>query len=143
VQFTDIVDVMKDTGFIGLRLTQFPQISKTYDITVAQMQTEAAKRGCQIVTISFNGPTHDPAWRAEVITNAKAAMNFLKDFGANHLVVFFSESQRRHERRQFQGDVRVLQRNRAHSARDGFLRRAAQSHGRSCKIRMKWTAAWR
>jgi len=88
VPFTDILDVMKDTGFIGIRLTQFPQILKTYDITAAQMQKEAAKRGCQIVTISFNGPTHDPAKRAEVVASAKVAMNFLKDFGANHLVVF-------------------------------------------------------
>ena len=88
VPFTDILDVMKDTGFIGIRLTQFPQILKTYDITAAQMQKEASKRGCRIITISFNGPAHDPARRAEVIGNAKTAMNFLKDFGANHLVVF-------------------------------------------------------
>src|ERR1700688_1349076 len=65
VPFTDILDVMKDTGFIGLRLTQFPQILQTYNITAAQMQTEASKRGCRIVTISFNGPTQDPARRSE------------------------------------------------------------------------------
>lgn len=88
VPFTDILDVMKDTGFIGIRLTQFPQILKTYDITAAQMHTEASKRGCQIVTISFNGPAQDPARRSEVIASAKTAMNFLKDFGANRLVVF-------------------------------------------------------
>src|SRR5499427_6752726 len=88
VPFTDILDVMRDTGFIGIRLTQFPQILKTYDITAAQMQKEASKRGCQIITISFNGPTHDPARRSEVIASAKTAMNFLKEFNANHLVVF-------------------------------------------------------
>jgi len=88
VPFTDILDVMKDTGFIGIRLTQFPQILKTYDITSAQMQKEASKRGCQIITISFNGPAHDPARRGEVVASAKTAMTFLKDFGANHLVVF-------------------------------------------------------
>jgi inosose dehydratase len=88
VPFTDILDVMKDTGFIGLRLTQFPQILKTYNITAAQMEKEASRRGCRIVTISFNSPAHDPARRSEVIASAKAAMNFLKDFGANHLVVF-------------------------------------------------------
>src|SRR5579863_206165 len=88
VPFTDILDVMKDTGFIGLRVTQFPQILKTYDITSAQMQKEAEKRGCHIVTISFNGATHDPARRAEVIANARTAMTFLKEFGASHLVVF-------------------------------------------------------
>jgi len=88
VPFTDILDVMKDTGFIGLRVTQFPQILNTYGITAAQMQQEASKRGCSIVTISFNGPTHDPARRSEVIANARTAMNFLKEFGARHLVVF-------------------------------------------------------
>lgn len=88
VPFTDILDVMKDTGFIGLRLTQFPQILNTYHITASQMQQEASKRGCSIVTISFNGPTHDPARRSEVMANAKTAMTFLKDFGAHHLVVF-------------------------------------------------------
>src|SRR5215813_4520439 len=88
VPFTEVLDVMKDTGFIGLRLTQFPQILKTYDITAVDMQREASKRGCQIVTISFNGATHDPARRGEVVADAKTAMNFLKEFGAKHLVVF-------------------------------------------------------
>ncbi len=31
--FTDILDVMRDTGFIGLRLTQYPQILERYDTT--------------------------------------------------------------------------------------------------------------
>jgi sugar phosphate isomerase/epimerase len=88
VPFTDILDVMKDTGFIGLRVTQFPQILKTYDITAAQMQKEAEKRGCSIVTISFNGATHDPVRRADVVASARTAMTFLKEFGASHLVVF-------------------------------------------------------
>src|SRR5713101_5972698 len=88
VPFTDILDVMKDTGFIGLRLTQFPQILKTYGITAAQMEKEASRRGCKIVTISFNGPAQDRARRSETIANAKAAMTFLKEFGAKHLVVF-------------------------------------------------------
>jgi len=88
VPFTEILDVMKDTGFIGLRVTQFPRILQTYTITAAQMQKEASRRGCHIVTISFNGPTHDPSRRVEVIEKAKTAMIFLKEFGANHLVVF-------------------------------------------------------
>lgn len=88
VPFTDILDVMRDTGFIGLRLTQFPEILKTYDITAAQMRREAEKRGCRIVTISFNGATHDAAKRAEIVASARTAMTFLKEFGANHLVVF-------------------------------------------------------
>src|SRR5712692_11042145 len=75
VPFTDILDVMKDTGFIGLRLTKFPQILQTYDITAERMQKEASRRGCQTIAISFNGPTHDSGHRSEVIANAKTAMN--------------------------------------------------------------------
>ena len=88
VPFTDILDIMRDTGFIGIRLTQFPQILKTYDITATQMRAECEKRGCHVITISFNGATYDPARHKEVIASARTAMTFLKDFGAEHLVVF-------------------------------------------------------
>ena len=87
-KFTDILDVMRDTGFIGLRVTQFPQILNKYDITVEQLQREVARRKLQIVTISFNGAAHDPAQHEKVIESAKTAMGFLKQFGASHLVVF-------------------------------------------------------
>ena len=88
VPFTDILDVMRDTGFIGARITQFPQILQTYNITAAQMQQECSKRGVQIITISFNGPAHIAARRTEMLDNARKAMTFLKEFGAERLVVF-------------------------------------------------------
>ena len=88
VPFTDILDVMKDTGFIGVRVTQFPQILTTYNITAAQLEKEVSKRNLHVITISFNGPAQDPAKRAEIIANAKKAMGFLKIFGATRLVVF-------------------------------------------------------
>jgi sugar phosphate isomerase/epimerase len=88
VPFTDILDVMRDTGFIGIRLTQFPQILTTYQITQAEMEREVAKRNLHVITISFNGPAHDPARRGEVLANAKRAMEYLKGFGADKLVVF-------------------------------------------------------
>jgi inosose dehydratase len=88
VPFTDILDVMRDTGFIGVRVTQFPQILTTYNMTAAELEREVSKRNLHVITISFNGPAHDPARRAEVLANAKRAMEFLKGFGANMLVVF-------------------------------------------------------
>ncbi len=88
VPFTDILDVMRDTGFIGIRMTQFPQILTTYNITVADLEREVSKRGLHVITISFNGAAHDPARRAEVISSARKAMDFLKHFGADRLVVF-------------------------------------------------------
>jgi len=88
VPFTGILDVMRDTGFTGIRLTQFPGFLKKYDLTVASLQKELAKRDCHAITLSFNAPTHDPARRAEVLTAAKTAMEFLREFGADRLVVF-------------------------------------------------------
>src|SRR5690348_9862234 len=88
VPFTDILDVMRDTGFVGIRLTQFPQILKTYDITPADLEKEVSRRNLHVITISFNGPTHDPARRKEVLDSARNAMSFLKGFGAERLVIF-------------------------------------------------------
>ncbi len=86
--FTDILDIMRDTGFIGIRMTQFPAILNKYNMTAADLHRELSKRGLQIVTISFNGPTWDPAQRARILQDARTAMIFLADFGAKHLVVF-------------------------------------------------------
>src|SRR5437016_10003831 len=76
VQFTDILDMMRDTGFIGVRLTGFPGILKTYDITPAQMEKECSKRNVHVVTISFGGPAQDPEQEKKILTDARAAMNF-------------------------------------------------------------------
>jgi inosose dehydratase len=86
--FTDILDVMRDTGFIGVRLTGFPGVLKTYDMTAAQLEKEVSKRNLYVVTISFGGPVNDPAQHKRVIDNAREAMRFLQTFGAKHLVVF-------------------------------------------------------
>jgi inosose dehydratase len=87
--FTDILDVMRDTGFIGIRLTQFPQILTKYNITADQMAEEVSKRHLQVITISFSSPPADkPELHDQTIAKAKEAMTYLKRFGASHLVVF-------------------------------------------------------
>jgi inosose dehydratase len=86
--FTDILDVMRDTGFIGIRMTRFPAILQQYHLTEAKLEAELSKRGLQIITISFNGPADDETKHSEILKNADEAMGFLKRFGANHLVVF-------------------------------------------------------
>lgn len=88
VPFTDILDVMRDTGFIGMRVTGFPAFLDVYGVTQAQMERELSKRGLHVITISFNGPAQDPAQQKKVLSNAKKAMEFLSAFGAKHLVVF-------------------------------------------------------
>ena len=86
--FTSILDDMKATGFIGIRLAGFPHVLEQYGLTAAQMQAEVSKRNLNVVTISWGGPLHDPAQRQQVLESARGAMKFLADFGANHLVVF-------------------------------------------------------
>ncbi|HUQ92384.1 MAG TPA: sugar phosphate isomerase/epimerase [Bryobacteraceae bacterium] len=86
--FTDILDVMKDTGFIGMRFTGYPGGLKAYNMTAGQIEKECAKRGVTVMTISFGGPAHDPAQQQKMVANAREAMNFLKTFGADRLVVF-------------------------------------------------------
>jgi inosose dehydratase len=88
VPFTDILDVMRDTGFIGIRMTQFPGILQKYQMTTTQLETELSKRNLHIATISFGGPSHDPRQQTKVLDNARQAMEFLASFGANRLAVF-------------------------------------------------------
>jgi sugar phosphate isomerase/epimerase len=78
----------KDTGFIGIRVTSFPQILNRFGMTQAQMLSEVTKRGLRVVTILWNGPLDDPTKRQQALDSAREAMKFLADFGANHLVVF-------------------------------------------------------
>jgi inosose dehydratase len=88
VAFTDVLDVMQDTGFIGIRLTGYPGFLKTYDITPEAMEKETAKRGLRVVTISFNGPAQDPAQQDRYLADGRKAMEFLKRFGSSWLVCF-------------------------------------------------------
>ncbi len=88
VAFTDILDVMRDTGFLGIRMTQFPGILEKYRLTTTQLESELSKRNLHIATISFGGPAYDPKQRTKILNDARKAMEFLASFGANRLVVF-------------------------------------------------------
>jgi len=86
--FTDILDVMRDTGFIGVRLTGYPGVLKTYSLTAAQLEKEVSKRNLHVCTISFGGEVSDRAQHKQVVEKAREAMSFLQGFGARHLCVF-------------------------------------------------------
>src|SRR5579872_55581 len=74
VPFTDILDIMRDTGFIGIRLTQFPQILTKYNITADQMEEEVNKRHLHVITVSFSSPPADkPEQHDQIIVRAKEA----------------------------------------------------------------------
>ena len=86
--FTDILDVMKETGFIGIRLAGYPHVLDQYGLTAAQMQSEFSKRDLRVVTVSFNAPLEDLAQRQQVLESARNAIRFLADCGADRLMVF-------------------------------------------------------
>lgn len=88
VPLTDVFDVMRDTGFIGIRFTGFPGVLKTYGVTQADIAREMSKRKLEAFTISFGGPTHVAEQHPKILASAKEAMTFLKGLGSNHLVVF-------------------------------------------------------
>lgn len=88
VPFTEVLDVMKDTGFRGLRLTGFPGVLKTYDLSISFVQKELEKRDLRIATISYGGPAWDETQHQKMEKSARAAMSFLQNFGATELVVF-------------------------------------------------------
>src|ERR1700736_2776418 len=69
--FTDILDIMKDTGFIGIRLTGYPGILKTYSLTASQLEKAVSKRELHLATISFGGPVKDPAQHKAVVEKAR------------------------------------------------------------------------
>lgn len=86
--YTETLDDMRETGFIGVRLRGFPHILERWGLTQAQLHNELSKRGLYAVTISYDLRDPDPAQRQQVLDSAREAMKFLSDFGANHLVVF-------------------------------------------------------
>ncbi len=86
--FTDMLDVIKDTGFEGLRLTGWPKSLETYGMPVARLEKELSKRDLHIATLSFGGPADDPSQHAAIEKRAHEACKLLKDFGATEMVVF-------------------------------------------------------
>src|ERR1700677_1787782 len=54
----EILDDMRETGFIGIRLRGFPHILKRWGLTQAQLHSELSKRNLYAVTISFDAPLH-------------------------------------------------------------------------------------
>src|SRR5262245_29048314 len=58
-RFTEVLEVMKDTGFTGIRMTSFPGCLESYNLTIPVLHRELERRGLRIATISFGGPADD------------------------------------------------------------------------------------
>lgn len=86
--YTEMLDVIRDTGFNGFRLTGWPSVLNRIGMDLPQLEKELSKRNLQIATLSFGGPADDPSKHAEIEKSARAACQFLKRFGATELVTF-------------------------------------------------------
>ena len=86
--YTEMLDVIRDTGFDGFRFTGWPGILGRIGMDLAQLEKELSKRNLRIATLSFNGAADDPSKHAEVEKSARAACEFLKRFGATEMVTF-------------------------------------------------------
>ena len=88
VPFTDMLDVIKDTGFDGFRFIGWPESLEKYDLTLPFLDRELSKRGLRVATLSFHGEANDPERHAAIDKAAHGACAFLKHFGATEMVVF-------------------------------------------------------
>ena len=87
--FTDILDVMKNTGFIGARLTQFPQILTTYNITHgADAQGGRPARAQHHHHLLQRPGARSGARTPRCLPTPERPWSYLKNFGASRLVVF-------------------------------------------------------
>src|SRR6185295_12023573 len=70
--YTDMLDVIRDTGFDGFRFTGWPGILDRIGMDLSQLERELSKRNIQIATLSFGGPADDLSKHAEIEKSARA-----------------------------------------------------------------------
>ena len=87
-RFTDMLDVIKDTGFDGFRLIGWPQSLERYGMQIPILEKELSKRNLRVATMSWGGQANDPAAHAKLEASAHEACKFLKHFGSDVLTVF-------------------------------------------------------
>jgi sugar phosphate isomerase/epimerase len=86
--YTEMLDVIRDTGFNGYRFTGWPGILNRIGMDLSQLEKELSKRDIRIATVSFGGAADDPARHASIEKSAREACQFLNRFGATELVTF-------------------------------------------------------
>jgi sugar phosphate isomerase/epimerase len=87
-RFTDMLDVIKDTGFDGFRLTGWPQSLDRYGMQIPVLEKELSRRNLRIATMSWGGRASEPAEHPKLEATAHEACKFLKHFGSDVLTVF-------------------------------------------------------
>ena len=89
--YTEMLDVIKDTGFEGMRFTGWPGVIGKLGMSLAQLNKELSQRGLRMSTMSFSGGLNkadDVKGQDETVKQIREACKLLNDFGATELVVF-------------------------------------------------------
>src|SRR5581483_7752338 len=63
--YTEMLDVIRDTGFDGFRLTGWPAVMSRIGMTEARLQKELERRNLRLATLSFGGQADEPERHAE------------------------------------------------------------------------------
>jgi sugar phosphate isomerase/epimerase len=116
--YTEMLDVIRDTGFNGYRFTGWPGILSRIGMDLSQLEKELSKRDLRIATLSFSGPADDPAGQPQMEKSAREACQFLKRFGATEMVTFSPPTAEQSARaRTSAQSMRVLQPSRGRMCR--------------------------
>lgn len=83
-----ILDETAATGFNGVRLTGFPSILESNNLTIQQYGDELERRGLKFSTVSFGGQYFDADQHAEIRQRARQALDAHRRFGATAMVFF-------------------------------------------------------
>jgi sugar phosphate isomerase/epimerase len=87
-RFTDMLDVLRDAGLNGFRLTGWPSSLKKFNMPEAVLEKELSKRNLEIATLTFIAPGHQVSEQPRIRESAKLACEFLRRFGTKNLAVF-------------------------------------------------------
>src|SRR5579864_5335933 len=85
VPFTDMLDVIKDTGFDGFRFVGWPEALEKFALSLAFLDRELSKRGLHLATLSFHGEASDASQHAAIDKSAQGACAFLNHSGATEM----------------------------------------------------------
>ena len=87
-RFTDMLDVIRDTGFDGFRLTGWPASLEKYNMPPSVLERELSRRNLRLATLSFGGQADDASQHAGIEASAREACKLLRRFGSELLTVF-------------------------------------------------------
>ena len=83
-----ILDETAAAGYNGVRLTHYPGILESNNLSLEQLSDELDKRSLKFATIAFGGLYYDRARHKELMDRAREVLRIHQHFGAKTMVLF-------------------------------------------------------